>query len=141
MDCDNFVLGIETPNKNNELEIREDLFDYSNLNENHELFSIKNKKVVGKFKIATPEIILIDNFVCLRSKAFSFKCGNENTNRLEVFSISYSKNIGFDEYKKFLDGEDYRKECDNYIIRSLILEMCLQLIQKSILSLFEAKRC
>ena len=46
----------------------EDLFDFSNLDKNHELFSNKNKRVICKFKIETPKKISIDEFVCLRSK-------------------------------------------------------------------------
>ena len=30
-----------------------DLFDFSNLNKNHELFINKNEKIIGKFKIET----------------------------------------------------------------------------------------
>ena len=45
MDCDSFVLSIETQNIINDLKNLEDLFDFSNLNENHELFSNKNKKL------------------------------------------------------------------------------------------------
>ena len=51
-------------------------FDFINLDKNHELFSEKNDQLVGKFEIETPEIIWIDEFVCLRSKAYSFKRGN-----------------------------------------------------------------
>ena len=43
MDCDNFVLSIETQNIINGLKNREDLFDFINLNEIHELFSNKKK--------------------------------------------------------------------------------------------------
>ena len=46
-----------------------DIFDFSNLDQNHELFSEKNKKVIGKFKIETPKNVVINEFVCLRSKA------------------------------------------------------------------------
>ena len=35
MDCDCFVLSIETRKFNNDLKNLEDLFDFSNLNENH----------------------------------------------------------------------------------------------------------
>ena len=35
----------------NDLKTLEDIFDISNLDENHELFSKKNKKVIGKFKL------------------------------------------------------------------------------------------
>ena len=48
MDCESFVLSIETQNTNIDLKHLEDLFDFSNLNENHELFNNKIKKVVGK---------------------------------------------------------------------------------------------
>ena len=50
MDCESFVFSIETQNTINDLKKLEDLFDFSNLNENHELFRNQNKKVVGKFK-------------------------------------------------------------------------------------------
>ena len=43
MDCDNFVLSIQTQNIINDLKNLEDLFDFSNLNENHELFGNKKK--------------------------------------------------------------------------------------------------
>ena len=57
MDCDSFVLSIETENIINDLKNLEHLFDFSNLDKNHELFSNRNKKVVGKFKIETPKNI------------------------------------------------------------------------------------
>ena len=129
MDFDSFVLSIETQNIFNDLKKLEDLFDFSNLNENHELFSNKNKKV-GKFKIETPEIVRIDEFVALRSKRYAFKCGDDSKNKLKGISKSYSKNIKFDEYKNFLDGMEYQRECNNYILRSNNHEMHLQEIKK-----------
>ena len=78
--------------------ILEDLFDFSNLNKNHEIFSNKNRKVVGKFKIETPENLWIDEFVCLRSKAYSYKCNDKNTNKLKGITNSETKMIKFDDY-------------------------------------------
>ena len=75
----------------------EDIFDFSNLDKNHELFSIKNKKVIGKFKIETPENIWIDEFVCLRRKMYAFKCGDDSKIKLKGVSKSQSKNIKFEE--------------------------------------------
>ena len=141
MDCDSFVLSIKTQNIINDLKNLEDLFDFSNLNKNHELFSNKNKKVVGKFKIETPENIWIDEFVALRSKCYAFKCGDDSKNKLKGISKSYSKNIKFYEYKKCLDGENYQEECDNYILRSINHDMILQKVKKSTLSIFDDKRC
>ena len=69
-----------------DLKILEDIFDFSILDENHELFSIKNKIVVGKFKCETPENIWINEFVCLGSIMFSFKCGDDSKTKLEDVS-------------------------------------------------------
>ena len=130
MDCDSFVLSIETENIINDLKNLEDLFDFGNLDKNHELFSNKNKKVVGKFKIETPKNIWIDEFVALRSKCYAFKCGNDSKNKLKGISKSQPKNIKFEEYKKCLDGETYQQECNNYILRSINHEMVLQKVKK-----------
>ena len=141
MDCDSFVLSIETQNIINNLRNLEDLFDFSNLNKNHELFSNKNKKVVGKFKIETPENIWIDEFVALRSRCYAYKCGDDCKKTLKGISKSYSRNIKYDEYYNCLFGREYIQECDNYILRSINHEMILQEVKKSTLSLFDDKRC
>ena len=88
-------------------------------------YSVKKIKVIGKFKIETPKNIWIDEFVCLRSKMYAFKCGDDSKNKLKGISKSQSKNIIVEEYKKCLDGEDYQQECDKYVIRSINHEMVL----------------
>ena len=121
----------------------EDIFDFSNLDENHELFSNKKKKVIGKFKIETLKNTLKDDFVCLRSKAYSFKCKDniESKNKIKGIPKSQSKHIKFEEFYNGLFRGEYQKECDNFIIRSLNHEMYLQKVKKSTLSLFDDKRC
>ena len=74
------------------------MLDFSNLNEDHELYSNKNKKVIGIFNIETPTNIWIDEFVCLRSKMYAFKCGNDSKNKFKGISESQSKNIKFEAY-------------------------------------------
>ena len=100
-------------------------------------------KIIGKFKTETPKNICIDEIVCLKSKAYSFKCNdnNENKNKIKGISESQSKHNKIEEYKKCLDGEEYQKECNNYILRSINHEMHLQEIKKSTLSIFDDKRC
>ena len=61
----------------------EDIFDFSNLDDNYELFSNENKKGIGKFKIETPKNIWIDEFIALRSKCYAFRCGDDSRNKLE----------------------------------------------------------
>ena len=57
IDTDAFVLSVKTKDKFRELKNQEDIFDFSNLDKNHELFSIKNKKPVRFFEIETPKNI------------------------------------------------------------------------------------
>ena len=76
------------------------IFNFSNLDENHEIFNNKKKKVIGKFKSETPKNIWIDEFVCLRGELYAFKCGNDSKNKLKGSSKSQSKYIKFEEFKK-----------------------------------------
>ena len=143
IDTDGMILSIKTKENTKDLKNLEVIFDFSNLDKNHELYGEKNKKVIGKFKIETPKNIWIEEFVCLRSKAYSFKCkdNKENKNKIKGISKSQSKQIKFEECYNCLFGKEYQKECDNYFIRSLNHEMYLQKVKKSTLSIFDNKRC
>ena len=141
MDTDSFILSVYTKDIIKYLKNLEDIFDVSNLDKNHEHFSNENKKVIGKFKLETPKNIWIDEFVCLRSKMYTFKCGDHKKNKLKGVSKSQSKHIKVGEYYNCLFGGEYQKECDNYIIRSLNYELYLQRVKKSTLSQFDDKRC
>ena len=77
VDTDAFVLSIDTKDIIKDLKSLEHIFDFSNLDKKYELFSNKNKKIFGKFKIETPKNIWIDEFICLRSKMYAFKCGDD----------------------------------------------------------------
>ena len=63
IDTDAFVLSMKTENIIKDLKNLEDMFDFSNLDKNHELISNQNKKVIGNFKIETPKNIWIDEVV------------------------------------------------------------------------------
>ena len=109
METDSFVLSVNTKDIIKDLKSLEDIFDFSKLDQNHELFNNKNKKVSGKFKIETPKNIWIDEFVCLRSKMYAFECGDDNKNKLKGYSGIRSINNKFEEYKKCLDGKNIKK--------------------------------
>ena len=83
MDTDSFVLRMNTKDIVKVSNNLEDRSDFSNLDENHEIFSIRNKKTIGKIKIETPKNIWIDESLCLGSKAYSFVCIGENTNEIK----------------------------------------------------------
>ena len=60
---------------------------------------------------------------------YAFKCGGDSKKKLKGIAKSQSKHIKFEEYKSCLDGEEYQKDCDNYILRSLNHEMYLQRVK------------
>ena len=68
---------------------------------------------------------------------YAFKCGDGGRNKLKGISKSQSKHIKFEEYKKCLDGGEYRRECNKYLLRSIKHEMHLQEVKKSTLSIFD----
>ena len=72
---------------------------------------------------------------------YAFEGGGDRKNKLTDISKFQSKNIKFEEFKKYLNGEDYQQECDNYTIRSINLEMVLQKVKISTLSIFDDKKC
>ena len=82
---------MRTENIINDLKKLEDIFDFSNLDEIHELYSNKNKKVIGEFKVETPKNIWIVKFISLRSKMYAFKCGDESINKIKGISRFHSK--------------------------------------------------
>ena len=135
-------VSVETQNSINDIKTLEDIFDFSDLDENHVLFSNKNKKIFGLFKIETPKNIWIDEFVSFRSKAYSFKCNDidENKKKIKVISKSQTKHIILEDKYNCLFGGKHQKECDNYIIRSVNHDMYLQKIRKSTLSVFDDKQ-
>ena len=59
VDTDGMILSMKTENIINACKNLEDIFNFSYLDENHELYSWKNEKVVGNYKIETPKIFWI----------------------------------------------------------------------------------
>ena len=118
IDTDAFVLSVKTNDFIRDLKNLEDIFNFSNLDQNHVIFSNINKQLIGFFKIEIPKSIWIDEFVCLRSKMYLLKCRDDNK-KLKGISKSQSKHNKFEEYYNCLFGGEYQKECDNYYIRSI----------------------
>ena len=95
----------------------------------------------GKLKNETPKIISIDEFIALRNKAYHLNLLIETLIKKKGISKSQSKCNKFKEYYISLLRDKYKKECDNYVIRSINHEIYLQRVSKWTLSPFDAKRC
>ena len=85
MDTDSFVVIINNSKVIEGLYNRINVILFSNLNKDHELFSKESEKLVSKFKIEALKIFWIDEFIYLRSKVYSLKCGSGNKNELKIF--------------------------------------------------------
>ena len=69
IDTDSFVLSFEA-NQENLIEFlkqNKDEFDFSDINKSNELYDPINKKVIGKLKIETSPLLVLDSFTALRS--------------------------------------------------------------------------
>ena len=141
IDTDAFVLSVNTKHIIEDLKNLENIFDFSNLDGNLEIFSNKNKELVGNFELETRKNNWNAEFVCLRSKMYSLKGEGDSNNKLKGSSKSQSKHIKFGEYKKVIDGNEYQEECDNCILKSVNHEMYFQKIKKSTPPLFDDIRC
>ena len=62
--------------------------------------ALKTNKVIGKFKIETPEKVWIFEIISLKSIVYSFNCGDHIKRKLKDFSKYQTKNSNFEEYKK-----------------------------------------
>ena len=74
MDTDSFILSFDTNHQEliNFLQENKDEFDLSELDKSNELYDPINKKVIGKMKIETSPVLVLDTFTALRSKSYSF---------------------------------------------------------------------
>ena len=60
----------------------------------------KTKQWLVNLKWKLLKNLWIDEFIALKSKAYSFKCGDENTNKVKGISIFFPKNFKFEEHEK-----------------------------------------
>ena len=98
MDTDSFVLSINTKDNIRDLKNLRYIFDFINPDENHEIFSKKKtKNYLVNSELKLLKIILIDEFICLGSKAYSVISNGENTNIIKRISKTFSKNNKFEE--------------------------------------------
>ena len=143
-DTDAFIMSLTSKNTVNDLSKLQEqynLFDFSNLNKEHILFSNKYKKTPGYLKIETPNSLYIHKFVCLRSKCYAYMTQLDGyENKFKGIVKGYKKEISFDQYYNCLMNQSYNQTCTQYCIRNHDHGMYLQQITKKSLSPFDDKR-
>lgn len=82
-----------------EIAIDKDLFDFFNYPNTHELFDLKNQKMLGKLKDECGGNV-IQEFVGLRSKLYSYHVKDADICKVKgIMRNTISKEITLDHYK------------------------------------------
>ena len=137
MDTDSFILSFDTNHQEliNFLQENKDEFDFSELDKSHELYDPINKKIIGKMKIETSLVLVLESFIALRSKSYSFSYN----------SIQKAKQKGIqkapkcEEYQKSLFNSETSSSA-NISIRSKLHNLTVEKQNKLALNPFDDKR-
>ena len=137
MDTYSFVLSFDTQLENliEFLKQNKDEIDFSEIDPSHELYDPINKKVTGKMKIETSPVLVLDNFVALRSKSYAYS--------YEALQISKQKGIQKSPKKESYIISSFNSEtttATNYSIRSNAHNLPVQKQDKLVLNPFDDKR-
>ena len=143
MDTDSFILSFNANNREliNFLQENKDEFDFSELDKSHELYDPINKKVIGKMKIETSPVLVLDTFTGLRSKSYSFSYNSAQS----AFGIQKAKQKGIqkapkcEEYQISLFNSE-TSSSTNISIRSNLNNLTIEKQPKLCLNPFDDKR-
>ena len=89
-DTDSFCCQIETPDLYKDMSEAMNLFDTSNFDTNHPLYSKPNYRVLGKMKSETGSTLPLE-FIGLRAKMYSLSCGNKSQKKAKGIKKPYVK--------------------------------------------------
>ena len=117
------------------LKQNKDEFDFSELDNAHQLYNPTSKKVIGKMKIETSPVLVLDSSTALRSKSYSFSYND----------IRNPKQRGIQNAP---ESEDYTRclfmsettSATNYSIRSNLHKLSVEKQNKLALNPFDDKR-
>ena len=146
MDTDSFVLTFDSPLENliEFLKQNEDEFDFSELDNAHQLYNPTKKKVIGKTKLETSPVLVLDSFTALRSKSYSFSYNSIQKSKTKI-SIQKAKQKGIQNAP---ECEDYTRcsfmsetsSATNYSIRSNLHKLSVEKQNKLAMNPFDDKR-
>ena len=137
MDTDSFILSFDTNHQEliNFLQENKDEFDFSELDKSHELYNPINKKVIGKMKIETSPVLVLDTFTALRSKSYSFSYNNVQKAKQK----GIQKAPKCEHYKNSLFNSE-TSSSTNISIRSNLHNLTVEKQNKLALNPFDDKR-
>ena len=141
IDTDSFILSFDTNHQEliNFLQQNKVEFDFSELDKSHELYDPNNKKVIGKMKIETSPVLVLDTFTALRSKSYSFSYNNPNGITQKAKQKGVQKAPKCEHYKNSLFNSE-TSSSTNISIRSNLHNLTVEKQPKLCLNPFDDKR-
>ena len=138
MDTDSFILSFIVNNREliNFLQQNKDEFDFNELDNTHESYDPINKKVIGKMKIETSPVLVLDTFTALRSKSYFF---SYNSIIQKAKKKEYKKTPKCEEYQNSLFNSE-TSSSTNISIRSNLHNLTVKKQPKLCLNPFDDKR-
>ena len=137
-DTDSFCYHIETDNIYKDMAAHSDMYDFSNYDQSHSLFSNKNKKVIGKFKDECAGDPAIE-FVGLRPKCYSILSTKDTKQAMKGVSYAAAKKFSHEDYRECLFFKEIHKVDVNMIRNNVSVLMSITQ-NKVALSPFDDKR-
>ena len=121
-DTDSFIYEIETEDLYSDLYKFKKYFDFSNLDKKHPLYSEENKKVVGKMKIETANLQMLE-FCGIRSKCYSYILDEEEVAKCSDSSLKVEnkkcKGVKVGAVKSDVAHNDYKKAIFDLTIKKV----------------------
>ena len=116
-DTDSLIVHVQTDDLYKDMSLNADLYDTSNYQSDHPLFSTANKKIIGKFKDELGGQLLTE-FIGIRPKMYSY-VGEESGKRAKGVKKSVlCKTITHEDYKKcLLNREVFHRDMPGLIYK------------------------
>ena len=138
-DTDSLFYEIKTDDMYEDMKEFKNQMDFSDYPQDHSLFSVENKKVIGKFKDETHSDQVLE-FCGLKPKLYSYKTSSKETKRAKGVKTYVVKNeITHDMYKNCLFNDTHVEYCKMNSIRSRSHEIYSITMNKVSLSSYDDK--
>ena len=139
-DTDSLCCQIETPDLHDDMGEAMDLFDTSNFDPDHPLYSKKNHRVLGKMKSETGSTHPLE-FVGLRAKMYSLSCGNKSQKKVKgIKKNCVKKNVRHESFLNVLRNTSSTTNAKFRLFRSTNHVINTIEMNKLCLSAFDDKR-
>jgi len=133
-------LEIETSDLYNDMSEAMDLFDTSNFEPHHPLYSAQNHRVLGNMKSETGSLPPLE-FVGLRAKMYSLSCGKKSQKKVKGIKKNYfKKHVRHESFLEVIRNPKLTTDATFRLFQSRKHEVRTVEINKVCLSAFDDKR-